>query len=100
MSDFPWNFIWSPGFRFSVGVSKIISFVVWFSSWIVVLYWDCWIDWIIAVWIGFDWARRVRVRIPIRVRMRVSFESFMPLRILLRLCLLERGLIRLLVRRI
>jgi len=36
------------GFRFRVGVSKMISSVVWFWSWIVVLYWEVWIEEIVA----------------------------------------------------
>lgn len=76
MLVFPWNFILSPGFRFRFGVSKMISWVVWFWSFIVVLYWDWWIDWIVAVWIGLDWERKVRRRMPRRVRMMVMLTSF------------------------
>lgn len=37
---------------------------------------EAWIELTVAVIVGLFWARRVIVRIPRRVRMRVSFESF------------------------
>ena len=70
MSGFPWNFIWLSFVRFRVGESKIISSVVLFWSFIVVLYWVWVMDSIVAVWMGLFWERRVRVRIPMRVRIR------------------------------
>jgi len=58
-------------------VSKRISSVVWFSSWIIILSFEDWIDLIVPVWIlGVVWARRIRSRIPRSERMKVVFWSF------------------------
>lgn len=76
MSGFPWNFIWSPFFKFRFELSKMINSVSWPSNCIVVLNFESWIDSIIPVCVGFDPARKVRVKIPMRVRISVSSVSF------------------------
>lgn len=57
--------------------SKIMSSVVLFCNFIIVLNVEEWIDSTVAVFVGFDPARKIKVRIPRRVRVRVKWESFM-----------------------
>ncbi len=63
----------SPFLRLMKEVSKRISSVFIFSSCIVILLFDGFMDCIVPVCVGFVWERKMRVRIPRRVRMRVSF---------------------------
>ena len=60
-------------------LSKIINSVDLFSSLIVVSESDCWIDFIVAVRVCGAWETRVMIRIPRRVRRRLSFKSFILL---------------------
>jgi hypothetical protein len=58
-------------------VSKRISSAVWFSSWIIILLVEYWIDFIVPVWVcGVVWARRIRRRVPMRDKMNVVFCRF------------------------
>lgn len=78
----------------------MISSVVRFSRCMVVLNCVVFIDSIVPVWVVLFCDIRVRARIPTRVIIRVSFESFILLGIRLCLCLLRCGLVQLLGRRI
>ena len=67
----------SPFDRLMYVVSKRISSIVWFSSWIVILLFEDWIDSIVPVWVwGVVWARRIKRRVPRRARMKVVFWRF------------------------
>jgi len=59
-------------------VSKRISLVGVFSSVIIILLFDDWIDSIVPVWVCFVfWARKIRRRMPMRDSMNVVFWKFM-----------------------
>jgi len=66
----------SPFFRLMKLVSKRISSVLVFSSWIIILLVEVWIFSIVPDWVCFVWDRRIRRRIPRRERRKVILWSF------------------------
>jgi len=64
----------SPFDRLMYEMSNRISSAELFSSLIVILSSENWIDWIVSVWVCFVvWARKIRNKIPRRDRMKVIF---------------------------
>jgi len=66
----------SPFVRLMYVVSKRISSAELFSSWIVILLVDDWIDFIVPVCELAVWVRRIKRRIPRRERTNVIFSNF------------------------
>lgn len=68
-------------------MSKMISSGSKFSKVIVILLLEGFMDSIVPVWTGLDWVRKIRVKIPMRDRMRVSLWRFAIISFEIQLCL-------------
>jgi len=67
----------SPFDRLMYWASNRISSVVSFSSWIVILLFEDWMDSIVPVWVCFVvWARRIRRRAASKDIMKIVFWKF------------------------
>jgi len=66
----------SPFFKLRKGVSKIISSVEEFSSLIIILLFDDWIDSIVPVYVFVVWDRSIIRRMPRREAMNIVFRKF------------------------
>lgn len=74
MSCLPWKNILSFFDKLILGKSKRISFVVLFSSVIVILLFENWIDFIVPVCIfGVVWERIIKRRMPRRDIIKIVF---------------------------